>query len=353
MKKGYILKLGLAFLLAIFIFLNCRKLDISTPNYHGLLGQAEENHEIRKREWVEALNKTMQSVGNRKHRFPDVIGIGVQKCGTAAVNLFLNLHPHIRALQGEGQFFAKDLEKMGLNYYKNMLPAAADHEIVMEKSPSYFWRYGIAKKMHKIMPDLKIIVILCNPIQRALSSFAMEQTYKRMTPTTFDAFVEGQLVRPTDNKHNLERLNSNNNEWKKLIDDGKYLRPIKKWLEEFRGSMYIINGDEFINDPATVIEDLQDFFKIPKLIRREDFIRSKVTGMFCVNRWWRKEISINQTLFKSNSTVYCLKSNKGRTRSKAALPEFTMSNYTRNLLTNYFQPHNKKLYNLLGRRLNW
>ena len=58
------------------------------------------------------------------HRPPDVLILGVKKCGTETLARFLNYHPNI-AGTGEVKFFENDKNyAKGWNYYLNKMPAA-------------------------------------------------------------------------------------------------------------------------------------------------------------------------------------------------------------------------------------
>jgi len=56
----------------------------------------------------------------KERRLPDIIGIGVEKCGTHALTEFLNYHPLIRInkAQVEAHYFERSKPSLGLQYYR-------------------------------------------------------------------------------------------------------------------------------------------------------------------------------------------------------------------------------------------
>jgi len=59
----------------------------------------------------------MTSSVSRTRRLPDVIIIGVKKCGTRALLEFLRAHPDVRAPGPEVHFFDRHYDK-GLDWYR-------------------------------------------------------------------------------------------------------------------------------------------------------------------------------------------------------------------------------------------
>ncbi|XP_039254621.2 heparan sulfate glucosamine 3-O-sulfotransferase 6-like [Styela clava] len=345
MMKGNILKLCLFCLISV-IFYELRHFNVVTLTFEQRDGKSDrraDKHSTRNSEWIQAIILNTEKAEQREHRCPDVIGIGVQKCGTRAVHNFLQFHPYIRALKYESHFF--DQNKIeGLDYYRQILPTAADHELVMEKTPAYFRTLpdNLPQIMHQLMPNLKIIIILCNPTRRALSGFVMAQTRNNKSEN-FDSYVKGV---------SLKNLSENANKVQpQHIYRGIYHANMGRWINEFPDSHFIINGEDFLVNPGLVIEELQDFLKIPKLLRREDFFRNETTGLFCVKKWWEKEMVSENWSEKSNVDSCLL--HKGMTRSKVALPHFSMSNNTRQVLNAFYRPHNEILYKMLGRNFGW
>lgn len=70
-------------------------------------------------------------------RLPDVLIIGVKKCGTRALLEFIRLHPDVRAAGNEIHFFDRHFAS-GLNWYRKKMPATIEGQITLEKSPSYY-----------------------------------------------------------------------------------------------------------------------------------------------------------------------------------------------------------------------
>ncbi len=102
---------------------------------------------------------------------PHFIIIGAMKAGTTSLYHYLNLHPEISMSRiKETNFFCERNFQKGLDWYKKMFPA--NHDIKGEASTNYS-KYpsekGVPERIYQTLPNVKIIYILRDPINRLLS----------------------------------------------------------------------------------------------------------------------------------------------------------------------------------------
>ena len=109
---------------------------------------------------------------------------GTQKGGTTALDRYLRMHPEIcMADKKEVHFFDNDKFFIDqkpdyLKYHLNFSPRD-HHKIIGEATPIYmYWKNSI-KRMHNYNPDMKLIAVLRNPMDRAFSHWNMERDKKR------------------------------------------------------------------------------------------------------------------------------------------------------------------------------
>jgi hypothetical protein len=117
-------------------------------------------------------------------RLPDFIIIGAQKCGTSAVMRLLHKHPDIGGIRSsndpawcmkytpqhlEPHFFDLHWDR-GVEWYQGLFETG---DVLGEKSPSYI---SDAVALHRIattIPNVKLIVMLRNPVARLVSNYQM------------------------------------------------------------------------------------------------------------------------------------------------------------------------------------
>ena len=134
------------------------------------------------------------------------------------------------------------------------------------------------------------------------------------------------------------------------LTTGLYYYNLKPWIEQFNSSnIMIVDGDEWIENPGALIEKVQEYLEIPKLLWKEDFVKNPKTNFFCYKNMNYELTSGEDKNLKSNKIMQCLKKNKGRTRKGAR----KMSDAAVFELKQMYAPFNEKLFKLTNRVFNW
>jgi hypothetical protein len=113
-------------------------------------------------------------------RFPDFLGIGAQKAGTTWLYENLRQHPELfLSEEKELHFFDQPGRwrlRWGLRRYRSHFAAAGDR-ICGEITPSYgFLPTDHIRIIHQQSPDLRLLLLLRDPIARAWSGAVMRLT---------------------------------------------------------------------------------------------------------------------------------------------------------------------------------
>ena len=108
--------------------------------------------------------------------------VGAQKCGTTALAHFLSQHPEI------GMASPKEVHLFDAPHYStDWTPEQIDKRygsrfthctgarILGEATPSYMFVPEIGRELERYNPDLKLIVLLRDPVERAISHYYMEK----------------------------------------------------------------------------------------------------------------------------------------------------------------------------------
>jgi hypothetical protein len=105
---------------------------------------------------------------------PNLIVIGGLKCGTTSLHHYLNLHPQVAMSRPkELNFFVEELNwPLGADWYATHFdPTGA---VRGESSPHYTNRprfEGVADRMHRLVPEARVIYMVRDPIDRMLSHY--------------------------------------------------------------------------------------------------------------------------------------------------------------------------------------
>ena len=105
---------------------------------------------------------------------------------------------------------------------------------------------------------------------------------------------------------------------------------VQRWLDLFpRDQLLVLDGDSFIRNPVTILNQCEDFLGIPRRITRDMFVKDK-RGYYCPSVF---------------NKMRCLK-NKGFKHT-----EYSQS-FLKKLRTLYAK-HNAHLVELLGQTFTW
>lgn len=160
----------------------------ATVEAHSLQAERQRFHELLldiDRIWEDAFGNTVpvspREPAKTRERLVDFVIAGAQKGGTSALAHFLSGHPGIAMASREGHVFDSP------DYSSDWTPEEIDaryarrverqRETVAcgESTPIYLFLPDVAAKLHRYNPALKVIVILRDPVERALSHYAMER----------------------------------------------------------------------------------------------------------------------------------------------------------------------------------
>jgi len=174
---------------------------------------------------------------------PTFVIIGAQKSATRWLRINLGHHPEIFTAQSELHFWNNGhrVEKLGVEWYADQFEGWNGEQIVGEATPGYmFWRHHpelVAQRMKQHRPDLKVIAILRNPVDRAQSAL-MHQIRRQRIPSgtrLVDAVREGGAPE---------------SEWFCLVSGGWYAASLAPYAEHFGDQLLVLFHDDVTTNPA-------------------------------------------------------------------------------------------------------
>lgn len=257
--------------------------------------------------------------------------IGAKKCGTRALLKFIGAHQNVSAANAETHFFDR-FYHMGLDWYREQMPYSNNHQITIEKTPKYLVDKQVPKRMFKMNPNIKLIVVLRNPVVRAISEYVQSQANKikfnKRQLNVNDSVQFQQML------YKNQTLNLIRTEWP-IVKNGIYYEHIKQWLKYFKIEQFLfVNGEQLIKEPSVELDKVQKFLNLKKLIKREHFIHNKRKGFACI----LKPLDSNQ--------VKCLNDQKGRKHPR-------IDTNVLNDLSAFYRPYNQMLFNLINQEPWW
>lgn len=199
-----------------------------------------------------------------KHNL-DFIIIGAQKSGTTTLFKLLNQHKKIFVPSDkEAPFFGTKKESTGWHQYiKDYFesdPQSAG-KLWGTATPQYMSSEKFAEKIYAVNPQVKLIAILRQPLDRAFSHYRMSKKRGRDIRSFNEALAE--LLQPQNLSSTREKPTSTN----AYIVWGEYGRILKSYLQFFsRQQIFICFMNELEKNPQELINKLTAFLNIEMFV---------------------------------------------------------------------------------------
>jgi hypothetical protein len=246
---------------------------------------------------------------------PDFLIIGAQKAGTSSLFKLLIQHPLItRSYRKELQYFTNHFA-LGLPWYRSQFPLKVElgqKRITGEATPYYLFHPLAPERAWQTVPEAKLIVLLRDPVTRAISHYfhAVRHGYESLS-------IEDALVAESERLVNSDASikeggASEAHQHFSYQARGIYVDQLERWFEYYDPSRtLVVKSEDFFADPSAVTQQAQEFLGLPA---------------------------------KAPSDVS--PKNKGVYRSRVAPAVMER-------LARFYRPHNQRLYELLGRDMEW
>jgi len=141
---------------------------------------------------------------------PNFLIIGAAKSGTSSLYMYLKQHPNIfMSPIKEPHFFSFDSKSKNtrgpgdripqaitdINVYERLFDGVNGEKAIGESSTSYLYRPEAAKRIHALIPNVKLIAILRNPAERAFSAYMHVVRDRRETAINFAEALKLEQIR--------------------------------------------------------------------------------------------------------------------------------------------------------------
>ena len=198
-----------------------------------------------------------------KQNPPDFIIAGSSKCGTSSLYNYLSCHPQILlSHKKELDFFWQNFDR-GIDWYLAHFPTISDRDdfITGEATPNYLRFPLVAKRIKETCPDTKLIILLRNPVDRAISWH-----YHKVNSGLATGSLENAVAREMEELENFSETQFMEGGYRKVdnIFSSLYYYQLKAWMEYLpREQFLILKSENFYNNTAAVMESVFDFLDVP------------------------------------------------------------------------------------------
>ncbi len=187
--------------------------------------------------------------------------------------------------------------------------------VVGEASPYYLFHPAVPERVAVDLPDVRVIVLLREPVSRAYSNYWDRRAFGSEDLDTFEAAIEAEPRRLAEvDEERLRhdpRYYSLHHDHHSYLARGRYVEQLARWMPLVPPErMLVLSAERLFRTPAAVFVEVQDFLRLPR----------------------HDELELAPF-------------------NRRPQPGITAS--TRAELVDYYRPYNDALFELLGTDLGW
>lgn len=231
---------------------------------------------------------------------PTHLLIGVRKSATSWIWKQFTDHPEVYAHPEKELYFFNNKYNFGLNWYSNQFQT--NKKKILEATPDYF-NFDCASKIKNSIPNIKLMVCLRNPIDRAFSHWK------------FGCYV---------GNCNMDFLKAWKSNWNDIRNRGLYHIHLQSF-KNLNLNLNVYFYDDLLNDSKLFIDKIYD-----------DMCVSRHCSIYFKNKWMPGGVSEN---FKDEYYK--------------SISEQPMSEIEKRILHDFYFSSIKETEKILGKDLNW
>mgnify|MGYP001325331227 FL=1 len=293
-------------------------------------------------------------------RAANLFCIGCPKSGTTTLFKILCQHSQIHTPKFKEPFFFNNSNyQNGIDWYaKTYYDGIKNEKWILDFTPSYLYSDEALFRINEYSKgkDLKFIVMLRNPVERAYSHY-LHTLRDGLEDLDFNGAIQAESERLLNYENNLlSQLKYS------YIYQSLYHKHLSKYFESFgRNNFFVINYDSQLLDKSEfklMISDLQNFLEIKienlNIEIKENFAsqsRFKILQTLVNSNGLHKRLA--RLLFKSKINRQILINKFRKLNEKKMVKKELEAEFKKNLYDKYFHTDVLKLESLLEKKLNW
>ncbi|QLQ09794.1 MAG: sulfotransferase [Nocardioidaceae bacterium] len=237
-------------------------------------------------DWVRELaRQSTRAYGMATARWrgkPDYLIIGAKRGGTTSMYNYLRMHPGVlgmfpqpRASKSSDYFFGGAVK--GSRWYTShfhttrFLARTADKlgyaPVTGEASPYYIWDPRIAALAYQANPDVRAIMLIRDPVERAFSHW-QERVQNGVEPLDFAAALAAEPARTSGELERMLRepgYHSTAHDWYTYRARGIYQPQLENWLSGFPAEqLLVLRSEDMYADVQGTVDRAVKFLGLPE-----------------------------------------------------------------------------------------
>lgn len=215
---------------------------------------------------------------HRARMLPSFLIVGAERCGTTSMFYVLRQHPAVFSamLPRKEVHYFDQKHGLGLAWYQCHFPLATRARLVtrdigapvaFEATPNYMFHPLAADRIHRDLPDVRLLVMVRDPVERAYSAHAHQTGFGFET----EPFERALELEDTRVHGEVERITADptyysfNHSHYTYRARGYYADQLDR-LERVFGPerIHVVDSGDFFDSPGLVYDQVLDFLGLPR-----------------------------------------------------------------------------------------
>ena len=289
---------------------------------------------------------------------PNLLIVGAAKCGTTSLHNYLKQHPDIfMSKQKEPHFLINSdigedrIHKAitVLEDYEDMFKTNSIYKYKGESSVMYlaFPEFSIKNIKKYLDPDVKIIIMLRNPVERAFAGYLHNLRYNPSENLSFEEAFEKSEARYYQERDITPDT--------RYLHVGNYYSQVESFMSMFNDNVLVIMYEDYVNNIDLCLANVFDFLDIDKI--SVDTSRRHMVGGWIFKRKFLRNLLIPKNNFKSLIKSFLpnkkiRKAIKQKIMNMITVENPSISKDMHKKLTEYYRKDIDNLSKLLNKELN-
>ena len=289
---------------------------------------------------------------------PNLLIVGAAKCGTTSLHNYLKQHPDIfMSKQKEPHFLINSdigedrIHKAitVLEDYEDMFKTDSIYKYKGESSVMYlaFPEFSIKNIKKYLDPDVKIIIMLRNPVERAFAGYLHNLRYNPSENLSFEEAFEKSEARYYQERDITPDT--------RYLHVGNYYSQVESFMSMFNDNVLVIMYEDYVSDIDLCLANVFDFLDIDKI--SVDTSRRHMVGGWIFKRKFLRNLLIPKNHFKSLIKSFLpnkkiRKAIKQKIMNMSTVESPSISKDMHKKLTEYYRKDIDNLSKLLNKELN-
>jgi hypothetical protein len=224
-----------------------------------------------------AVSVTAGRLTSRARMLPGFLIVGAQRCGTTSMYRTLSQHPAVlKSVLHKGVHYFDMNYSHPIGWYRAHFPLTTRAALVarsagvtpqtFESSPYYMFHPLAADRIAADLPDVKLLVLLRDPVERAYSAFAHERA-RGFEDEPFEVALDleagrlqGEAERIAADPGYLSRSHQHH----AYRARGQYIEQLERLAALVgRDRILVVDSGDFFAKPEPVYDSVLDFLRLP------------------------------------------------------------------------------------------